>query len=455
MKTLERRLVDTLRDEAERLPDEEAAYTLPPMEPKRPGFLRPGLAAPAAVVAVMILAAPVIWLSAGRGGGEAPATSPSTQPARTDTTRPVVTATPANPLRFGGLLGSVMDLLPDGFDPESASPLLVMDASPEEAAMRYLETRNLTTDVGISRVEEQDGYTLVRWAWGRLLDELELEQGESGWLLMVSTSRGFEVLAAITEDVDLSDINVTDGQLRGTVRSGTDQQMGVDVLNMDATPVASAPNPEGMPDADFRWGTAGAGTPPLRLDLRVTEPVILRVNLVGGALLSISEVIFGQSSDIPAGGRVVQEGNLDTPPFSGDGWQLIVGEGPNPPTDTYKVCHSFAPASGPNEANGFGPSGCVTWPDDATDTIIMDAIPFTTPDGQILLFVDLTADSFDTVSVVLDDGSTRDVAPFAMPQSGKQFAVVELPADTNTIEIQLLDEDTMVESRTIDIEPIE
>lgn len=94
--------------------------------------------------------------------------------------------------------------------------------------------------------------------------------------------------------------------------------MGVDVLDLDETPVASAPNPEGMPDADFLWGTAEEGTPPLTLDLPVSQPVILRVNRVGGALLSISEVILGQSGDDSAAvGGVVREGNLDTPPFSG------------------------------------------------------------------------------------------------------------------------------------------
>lgn len=83
----------------------------------------------------------------------------------------------------------------------------------------------------------------------------------------------------------------------------------------------------------------------------------------------------------------------------------------------------------------------------------MDAIAFTTPDGHDLLFVDLTADTFDTVSVVLDDGSTVDVAPFAMPGSSKQFAVVEISASASAADIQLLDGGTVVESRTITIAP--
>lgn len=149
-------------------------------------------------------------------------------------------------------------------------------------------------------------------------------------------------------------------------------------------------------------------------------------------------------------GGVFEGGNLDEPPFSGNGWQLIVGEEANGENATsWKVCHKFAPGEGPKEANGFGPSGCVTWPNDATDTIIMDAIPLTTPDGQDLLFVDLTGEQFDTVSVVLDDSSTIEVAPFAMPGSGKQFAVVELPAGANTANVQLLSDGTVIEDRTV------
>ncbi|HUP16041.1 MAG TPA: hypothetical protein VM848_08335 [Acidimicrobiia bacterium] len=264
-------------------------------------LIRPGLAAPAAVVAVMILAAPVIWLSAERGGGELDSAVPLTsQPATAETSQPDPTTSPAP--AFSGLLGSVIDLLPDSFDPELASPLLAMDGNPEEVATQYLETRLPLLNSGVSRVEEQDGYTLVQWAWGRLLVESETEEGHSGWLLMRPTIRGFEILAATTDGIDLSDLTIADGSLRGVIQSSTDEFVGADVLDLDEKPVASAPNPDGFtPEADFPWGTAGAGTPPLALDLTVTEPVIVRVNRVGGTLLSISEVVIGQGSDDPDG----------------------------------------------------------------------------------------------------------------------------------------------------------
>jgi hypothetical protein len=299
MKTLEERLAETLRFEAEQLPDEEAAHTLTPVSEKRSGFLRPGLAAPVAVVAVMVVAAPVIWLSAGRdGGGQTPAATPTTQAATTGTSQPAAITNPDPAPDFEGQLGSILEQLPDGFDLDQATPVFAVDAGLEEAALRYLETRHLLDNVGISRVVEQDNYTMVQWAWGRLLDETELEQGESGWLVMRPAGTGYEVLAATTDGIDLSDvIQTSTGHIIGGVISNTDQHLGVDVLNLDGTPVASAPNPEGMPDADFLWGTAASGTPPLGFDVQVSGAVLLRVNRVGGTLLSISEIALGQVSE--------------------------------------------------------------------------------------------------------------------------------------------------------------
>src|SRR5690606_35384656 len=134
------------------------------------------------------------------------------------------------------------------------------------------------SEIGIAEVEEQDGYTLARWAWGQQLDEGADEQGESGWLLMRPTDNGLEILAATTDGVDLSSIAITDGVIRGVIESNTDELMGVDVLSLDGTPVSSAPNPAGSPDSLFEWGTSATGTPPLALDLPVAEPVNLRVS---------------------------------------------------------------------------------------------------------------------------------------------------------------------------------
>lgn len=53
------------------------------------------------------------------------------------------------------------------------------------------------------------------------------------------------------------------------------------------------------------------------------------------------------------------------------------------------------------------------------------------------------------MSVVLDDGSTVEVAPFAIPGSGKQFAVIELPAGADTADVQPLKDGAVIERRDV------
>lgn len=224
---------------------------------------------------------------------------------------------------LSGRLGSVVGQLPDGFDPEQASPLLTLEGNPEEVATQYLESRLSFIGAGVSGVEEQDGYTLVQWAWGRLLNPAvsQSESGETGWLLLRPIPRGFDVVAATTDGVDLSDLTLSDGAVRGVVESDSDQFLGADVLSLDGTPVDSAPHPDGFfPDADFLWGTAGASNPPLTLDVPASEPVIIRVNRVGGTLLSISEVILG--TPLPEENDQAQ---LSGPPLTDQQFEEVFG----------------------------------------------------------------------------------------------------------------------------------
>lgn len=228
---------------------------------------------------------------------------------------------------FSGRLGSIIDLLPDGFDPEQAAPLLTLDGNPEATASRYLETRIPTIGAGVKAVEEQDGYTLVQWAWGDLLspDFPGGDRGETGWLILRPVLGGFEVVAATTDGVDLSNLSLTDGAVAGVVESDSGEFIGADVLTLDGVPVVSSPHPDGFnPDAMSLWGTAGAGNPPLTLDVPVSEPVIVRVNSVGGTLLSISEVILGSDiatpEDVAPGAQ-----QMPGPPLSDQHFEEVFG----------------------------------------------------------------------------------------------------------------------------------
>jgi hypothetical protein len=169
-----------------------------------------------------------------------------------------------------------------------------------------------------------------------------------------------------------------------------------------------------------------------------------RITLIAAALLVVTATA--------AGAAAFRDGLLDVPPFSGEHWQLIVGEEANGDTGTYKVCHRFAPAEEPDDGNGFGPSGCVTWPSDAAPgRIIIDAVPVETLDGT-LLFLDLSATPVGSVSTVTDAGQRVEVEPFAMPQSRKQFAVVELPAGTRSVTVRLVGGDgAVLEHRSVRI----
>ena len=272
--SLEQRVRSTLEDAGSRI-DTTAELTRRPFTSasRSRRRLRLMLAFGASFAAALLFGAVAVLVS---GDGAGPAGNP--QP------------------RFSGLLGSVVGQLPNGFDPEQAAPLLTNEGNPEEIATQYLESRLSFIDVGVSGVEEQGGYTLVHWAWGRLLNpnDSQSERGERGWLLLRPILRGYEVVAATTDGVDLSDLTLSEGAVTGAVASDSGEFIGADVLSLGGSPVESAPHPDGFfPDADFLWGTAGASNPPLTLDIPVSEPVIIRINRVGGTLLSVSEVILG------------------------------------------------------------------------------------------------------------------------------------------------------------------
>ena len=171
-----------------------------------------------------------------------------------------------------------------------------------------------------------------------------------------------------------------------------------------------------------------------------------RITLIAAALLVVTATA--------AGAAAFRDGILDAPPFSGEHWQFIVGEDANGDTGTYKVCHRFAPAGEPTDGNGVGPSGCVTWPPTApVDRIILDAVAVETADGT-LLFLDLSSTPFDVVSTMAQGGERISVEPFRLPQSGKQFAVVELPTGTRSVTVRLLGRDgDVIEQRSMRISP--
>lgn len=299
--SLEQRVRSTLKDAGSRIDTEAEPQPLTATSERVPRQNRPILTFAAAFAAVLLLGVVAFFVSDERSG---PAGS-DVQPASS------------------GLLGSIVGQLPDGFDPEQAAPMLALEGNPEDVAAQYLKSRIPFVEAGVHGVEEQDGYTLVQWAWGqRLTDDPQSEDGESGWLILRPMLRGFEIVATTTDGVDLSDLTLSDTALEGVVESDTGEFLGADVLNLDGSPVDSAPHPDGFfPDAMSLWGTAGASSPPLALDISVSQPVIIRVNRVGGALLSISEVILGS----PEPGETPRT-ESSGPPLTDQQFQEVFGD---------------------------------------------------------------------------------------------------------------------------------
>lgn len=142
-----------------------------------------------------------------------------------------------------------------------------------------------------------------------------------------------------------------------------------------------------------------------------------------------------------AGWAVIPQGrNLPTPPFSGETWELTVGEESNG-DGTYKVCRAFWPAGAPaNDGNGLGGGGCETSPVEVPEgQVISDVVPAVRTEKGIVLLVDLTKRPVTKVVIETDGGESFEIAPFAMPDSGEQFVAVELPGDTTEVSVSAFD----------------
>ena len=125
--------------------------------------------------------------------------------------------------------------------------------------------------------------------------------------------------------------------------------------------------------------------------------------------------------------------------------------------NVFKVCHSFSPAEGPNDANGYGTSGCdVVSILEKADSVFIEVVPAIAAPSGTVLFVDMATKPVAIVSALLDDGSTINITPFRMPLSGKQYATIEIPNDTTeSVTVQALDDfGNVIESRTVtDVTP--
>jgi hypothetical protein len=193
--------------------------------------------------------------------------------------------------------------------------------------------------------------------------------------------------------------------------------------------------------------TQGIATQGIMVALTAAAAVLIVVGGIslawqstGGTGLSGSAPIPDTQTTTPstALSQTSSDGQFEAVPFSGETWQLSVGEGANPPTTTFKVCYRFDEPGVSTEASGIGPSGCGNWPTKDTSHLISVTRALETETGVVLL-IDLTHNPVDTVRIVRESEANIDVSPFRMPGSGKQFAVVEMPDRDGTVTVDLID----------------
>lgn len=138
------------------------------------------------------------------------------------------------------------------------------------------------------------------------------------------------------------------------------------------------------------------------------------------------------------------EGPFEATPFSGETWQFYVAEDANPGSDTYKVCYSFSAPGERTEASGLGSSGCGNAvPNDTghdTGHYFVSLGPAIDIEGAVVFLVDLSPNPVAKVRIIGSGGDVIEIAPFRMPGSGKQFAVVELPHHRAPVTVEVLDE---------------
>lgn len=278
-----------------------------------------------AAVAVVAVGAGGLWwalqdeptttLFANEGGEELPTPVPLQSPDPGAEAGSGTSPTPES------RLDEAMASLPPAMDLSTAPAVFERAGTAQEVADAYLEDRFGAASVaalGITAQPHETEAPVLVFGWGwRSEVEPGVDGGESeqGLLFLRQTDGGYEVVAATTSGVDTSQLRVEGSSVTGQILDATGQTMFADVLTADGEPVPSSPRPDGFtPDAPIRFGTAAGpseepGASALALDIPIgSEPfVIVRVHLVGGTILAVTEHTLVNDADLT-------EPDQDSPP---------------------------------------------------------------------------------------------------------------------------------------------
>lgn len=349
---LEARVRETLRAVAAATPTDDG--TLPAYDAEPPRRTR-WLAAAAALVLV--------------AGGAAVAMRALDDGAVT--VRPPVTLPPAPP---GGDQGPSLS---DGpvFSAEGDAPLV---------ASSYLNAR--MADVS-TNVQWGQGKATARWS-------LEDDSGQvaAGTVHLAYLADRWAVVEAVTDDVEVTGLRVEDGRLRATVSTTNVNSLVVEVLDTEGNPIG---------DAD----RIGPTSDPVELDVAVgDQPVVLRAQLIGGAMLSVTELLVDPAA--PESGTNIADGA-----WEGGTWRMLTGDGP---------CAWI-------ELNGVAQTPtCGT---DSEPGVARVFAPVSRYDGETLYYGVLRGD-VATVRIHIADGQTIAASTIPSPSDGRdyRFVAVSVPS---------------------------
>jgi len=190
-----------------------------------------------------------------------------------------------------------------GSDVIMGGPIFSANGGPEEVVDAYLAARfpdypepGVTSEL----VEATDFVARASWATGDDSGRLA-----GGTIQLRRIADRWTVIEATTDEVHVENLAVTDRRLRALLTSTRDEQLRVEVLDLDGNP---------LPGSDRSGAVRPAGIDvPLGLD-----PVVLRAQLVGGTMLSITEIYIDPGAPT---GTVLAEGQ-----WQGGAWQILAAD---------------------------------------------------------------------------------------------------------------------------------
>lgn len=177
--------------------------------------------------------------------------------------------------------------VPADYDVVTAEPVHVGSVGTvDDATLAYVRARfpdHPAPGVKVDRARTRGPRAIARW---------EVADAEAAGLFFLRQLDGrWDVIASTTDGVDLSGVRIESSRLQGRATTRNRNSLFADVLRLDGTPVPGSPRPDGHPGAAYRFATAaGPSSESVDIDVPVSAPALLRVGLVGGTILAISEV---------------------------------------------------------------------------------------------------------------------------------------------------------------------